>query len=191
MELLEFRKLRPSDEYSDKYNDGFAWSRVYEYPLIFNLLKKYYGDDKDISIHNTSWGFDGIHVIFKNNIDSAYKNTIHSDIKPSNLKNTIVYDITSYPTDELINKFDVVMNISTLEEINFDHLQSFNNLFTQVKDGGLLILTFDYPGLQLEKFESLFNTKLMTSENDLNGLTSKLMNKTWEHLSCGLLIVKK
>jgi len=191
MELLEFRKLNLTDEYSDKYNDGFAWSRVYEYPLVLNLLKKYYGDNKDILIHNSSWGFDGIHVLFKNDLDSIYKNTTHSDIKASNLKNTIVYDITKPPPDELKNKFDVVFNISTLEEVNFDHLQSFNNLLAQVKDGGLLIITFDFPGLQLEKFETLFNDKLKISENDLNGSNSKLVNNNWGHLSCGLMIIKK
>lgn len=191
MKLLEFRKLNISDEYSDKYNDGFAWSRVYEYPIIFNILKKYYDKNKDILIHNSSWGFDGIHITFKNELDSIYPNVTHSDIIESNLKNTMVYDITTYPTEDLINKFDVVMNISTLEEVNFDHIQSFNNLLSQVKDGGLLILTFDYPGLQLEKFETLFNSKIVTSENDLNGLNSKLINETWSHLSCGLLIVKK
>jgi SAM-dependent methyltransferase len=191
MELLEFRKLNLSDEYSEKYNDGFAWSRVYEYQLVLNLLKKYYGENKDISIHNTSWGFDGIHVIFKNDLDTNYPNTIHSDIKPSNLKNTIVYDITQQPSDELKDKFDVVMNISTLEEVNFDHLKSFNNLLEQVKTGGLLIITFDYPGLQLEKFEKLFNDTLKTTDNDLNGSNSKLVNKHWSHLSCGLIILRK
>lgn len=191
MKLLEFRKLTTSDEYSEKYNDGFAWSRVYEYPLILNSLKKYYGENRDIKIHNSSWGFDGIHVTFKNDLDTQYTNAIHSDIKPSNLKNTIIYNITTEPTDELIENFDVVINISTLEEVNFDHLKTFNNLFKQVKKGGLLMITFDYPGLQLEKFENLFNTKIKTSDNDLNGLTSKLVNKAWSHLTCGLIIVKK
>lgn len=191
MELLEFRKLNTEDEYSDKYNDGFAWSRVYEYPLIFNLIKKHYGENKNILIHNTSWGFDGIHVSFKNDLDRLYPNVTHSDIKQSQLKNTIVYDITTEPTKDLIQKFDVVINISTLEEVNFDHLKTFNNLLKQVKKDGLLIITFDYPGLQLDKFESLFNCKLLTSENDLNGITSKLVNKTWSHLSCGLMLIKK
>lgn len=191
MELLEFRKLNLSDEYSDKFNDGQAWSRVYEYPIIFNSIKNYYKDNTDILIHNTSWGFGGVHVTFKNEIDSIYANVIHSDIIPSTLKNTIIYDITTEPTDELINKFDVVINVSTLEEVNFDHIQSFNNLLSQVKEGGLLIITFDYPGLQLEKFESLFNTKLITSETDLCGSNSKLNNEVYGHLSCGLIIIKK
>lgn len=189
--LLDFRKINLSDEYSEYFNDGLSWSRVYEYPLVINEIKKYYPKNQDIKIHNSSWGFQGIHVTFKNYLDSIYKNVIHSDIKYSNLEKTMVYDITKSPEDKYKEYFDVVINISTLEEVNFDHLQSFKNLFDQVKIGGLLIITFDLPGLQLNKFEILFDQKLKTSNMDINGFNSKLPFSIFGHLSCGIIVLKK
>ena len=41
MEVIEFRKILTSDIYDNQYNDGCAWSRPYEYPLVMNYVKKY------------------------------------------------------------------------------------------------------------------------------------------------------
>ena len=190
-QLLDFRKINLSDEYSNNFNDGMAWSRVYEYPLVINEIKKYYPNNTYIKIHNSSWGFQGIHITFKNYLDTIYKNVIHSDIKYSDLEKTIVYDITKEPEEKYKNYFDVVVNISTLEEVDFDHLKSFENLFNQIKSGGLLIITFDLPGLQLDRFENLFNQKIKTSNIDINGLNSKLPSPKFSHLSCGIIVLKK
>ena len=89
------------------------------------------------------------------------------------------------------NKYDVVINISTLEEVNAEHITIFNNLLSQVKKDGLLICTFDLPGLQLNKFEELFNQKLKTNNNNLNNLNSKLPNNYLSGLECGLMVIKK
>jgi hypothetical protein len=190
-QVLTFRKINLSDISDDVFNDGESWSRVYEYPLVINKIKKYYKDNTDIIIHNSSWGFKGIHVTFKNYLDNIYPNTIHSDIRASNLQNTTVYDITKEPSNELKNKFDVVINISTLEEVDFDHLQSFKNLLDQVKQNGLLIITFDLPGLQLEKFENLFNQKLQRFNNEINGLNSRVPFPIFGDLSCGIIVLRK
>lgn len=189
--VLDFRRINLSDEYSNHFNDGAAWSRVYEYPLVINEIKKYYPNNNDIKIHNSSWGFQGVHITFKNYLDSIYKNIIHSDIKYSYLENTLIYDITKEPEEKYKEYFDVVINISTLEEVDFDHLKSFKNLFDQVKTGGLLIITFDLPGLQLNKFEHLFNQKLKTSDTDINGLNSKLSSPRFSNLFCGIMILRK
>ena len=55
-------------------------------------------------------------IIFKNELDKNY-NCVHSDIKESKLHNAFVYDITKYPENKHINKYDFVLNISTMEEI--------------------------------------------------------------------------
>lgn len=191
MELLEFRKVNVLDKYDESFNDGFAWSRIYEYPLVISLIEKYKGNSKDLLIHNSSWGFTGVHVTFKNFFDSIYPNTVHSDIKPSSLSKTFVYNITEPPTEDIIEKFDIVLNISTVEEVQYDQMKIFENLFKQVKKDGLLILTFDIPGLELNNFEAMFNKKIETSDNDLNGLNSKLVNKRWSGLNCGFMVVKK
>ena len=34
MNVLEFRKITTQDDVDHYYNDGHAWSRVYEYPFV-------------------------------------------------------------------------------------------------------------------------------------------------------------
>jgi hypothetical protein len=190
-EVLEFRKININDISDNRFNDGYAWSRVYEYPLVIETIKKYYGDNKDIFIHNTSWGFQGVHVIFKNLLDSEYKNTVHSDILHSDLPKTFIYDITNKPTEDNIEKFDVVLNVSTVEEVSDNHFNILHNLFNQVKKGGLLVITFDLPGLQIDDFELMLDKKLKVSENDISGSNSILINPHCSNLNCGILIIKK
>jgi hypothetical protein len=187
MELLEFRKIRLSDLCDKKYT---AWSRIYEYPIVLDIIKKH-NTVNHPKIHNTCWGWGGCHTMFKNNLDAISDNCIHSDLKESNLPKTIIWDVTSEPTKEFKNNFNIVINVSTMEEVNFDHLKIFNNLLSQVCDGGLLICTFDLPGLQLEKFESLFNKKIDRFDDEISGDTSKLPNDRYKHLSCGLIVIKK
>lgn len=187
MEILEFRKIRLSDRVDKKYE---AWSRIYEYPLALDMIDKYKATEAP-KLHNTSWGFEGCHVFFKNDIDAIYSDSLHTDIKASNLPKTNIWDLTKTPKDEWLNNFDVVLNISTMEEVNFDHMVIFENMLTQVKDGGILVCTFDLPGLQLEKFEKLFGQKIETFDNEINGSTSELPNHKYKHLTCGLLVIRK
>jgi hypothetical protein len=191
MKVLEFRKITTNDEYNDYYNDGYAWSRVYEYQLVLDTILKNYGSDKSISIHNTSWGFQGVHVMFKEMIDISYPNALHSDIIKSDLLNTTFYDITKEPPQEWVERYDVVINVSTLEEVNHDHVSIFNNLYKQVKPNGLFIATFDLPGLQVNKFEDLFKQKLKSDEFNLTNHNSKLKNIGPSILECGLMVIKK
>ena len=69
MKILEFRKITIDDQYNEKYNDGYAWSRVYEYQLVIDMINKYRGYNKEDLVHNTSWGFQGVHVVFKKTLD--------------------------------------------------------------------------------------------------------------------------
>ena len=205
MEVLEFRKITTDDFYDDFYNDGYAWSRVYEYPLVINEIKKYYIDG--CTIHNTSWGFDGIHILFKEKLEELFGEVRHSDILESSLVNTFIYDITKPPAMEEVGKYDIVINVSTLEEVRFDHLRVFQNLFDQVKTGGVFIATFDLLAsdlslikslflrkkrvLQLVKFEKLFSRQISTSGNPLNGENSQLKNSRNRFLNCGIMVLRK
>lgn len=187
MEILEFRKIRLSDRYDKKYG---AWSRIYEYPLVLDKIKEHNNVDNP-KIHNTSWGFEGCHVTFKNDVDDLYIESYHSDIKPSTLPKTGVWDLTKEPNEEFVNNYDVVLNVSTMEEVKFNHITIFNNMLKQVKDGGILVCTFDLPGLQLEKFEGLFKQKIERFDDELDGSVSVTPNNKYEHLSCGLLVIRK
>lgn len=187
MQLIEFRKINTKDICDHYYNDGFAWSRIYEYPLVFNKIKQYYKED--YLIHNSSWGFEGVHILFKEKLDSFF-NVEHSDIRFSGLKNTFVYNILE-KNNSLKEKYNIVINISTLEEVNGNHLEVFHNLYDQIKNGGYIICTFDLPGLQLKSFEDLFNQKIYENEFSISGINSELKNIKCSNLNCGILIVRK
>ena len=186
-ELLEFRKIKLDDRVDKQFE---AWSRIYEYPIALDMIDKY-GSEKELRIHNSSWGFQGCHITFKNILESKYSDVTNSDIQPSNVGNTMVWDITKPPGPELIDAFDVVLNISTVEEVKFNHLNIFKNLFDQVRNGGLIIITFDLPGLQIDKFETLFDKSILTADDDINGQNSQLPNPKYRHLSCGLIVLRK
>ena len=167
-----------------------AWSRIYEYPLVLDKIKEY-KSGADISIHNSSWGFEGCHTTFKEDLEEIYNNVLHTDIKASDLANTAVYDITKPAPEDYIGKFDVIINVSTVEEVKFDHVKIFNNLLSQVNNGGILILTFDLPGMQLRKFEKMFGEKIARFDDELNGANSANPNRKYKRLECGLMIVEK
>lgn len=190
MDVLEFKYISTKDDHSMHFYDGQAWSRPYEYKIVLNYLENLKKDD-ECKIHNTSWGFDYIHLLFKTELDKNYKNTIHSDIREPQFDNCIYYDIRSPPQESMVEEYDFVINVSTLEEVNYDHVTIFKNLFTQVKPGGYLICTFDLPGLDIHAFESLFEMKIKDSDTRISGFNSVVKNQRYENLNCGLLVVKK
>jgi SAM-dependent methyltransferase len=197
-DVKEFRFLKTDDVCETKYE---AWSRIYEYPYALNILKTL-GANNESFIHNTSWGFEGCHVTFKNELDAVYNNVLHSDIKHSELTKTMIYDITQEIDPKFFNYFDFVLNISTVEEVNFPNDRVINNLFQQVKVGGYLILTFDYDknncnsfgnnSINLSCVENYINKKIQPcTSNILNGLNSILPHNNYGHLNCGVLVIKK
>tara|TARA_R100001480_G_scaffold129441_1_gene127002 strand:- start:301 stop:762 length:462 start_codon:yes stop_codon:yes gene_type:complete len=142
-------------------------------------------------IHNSSWGFQGIHITFKEELDRMYENVIHSDIRRSNLEKTTLYNIKALPPAQWEENFDCVINISTLEEVGGSHCEIFDNLYLQVKPGGYLICTFDYPGLQLEKIEKKLGKKIQLNGTPIHGGNSIVENLRYTHLNCGLIVVRK
>jgi hypothetical protein len=200
MKVLEFKYFDKNDitdglycaHLDNKLSHTIPWSRPYEYKFVMDELLK--DKNKDIFIHNTCWGFTGVHIIFKNELEKCFSNVVNSDIKPSEFKNTIVYDITKdEPTFH--NKFDYVLNISALEEIqNADHVELLKNHYNQLKIGGKLIITFDVHevrGLQLAKVENFLGQKIKNVKEKLNGGNSKFKNEKYTHLNCGKLIIER
>lgn len=195
MKIVEFRYLTRDDLFDKKYS---AWSRIYEYPYVLNKLKQLNANEISM-IHNTSWGFEGCHVTFKNDLDDIYTNTLHSDIKKSSLKNTTIYDITKKPEDNLKEYFDFVLNVSTVEEVKYSHVTIIKNLLEQVKVGGYLIITFDYNSnnttgvgsIQLNEVEDFFNIKLEDINNKISGINSENVETKNQKLNCGVLVIQK
>ena len=167
-----------------------------------NLLQKL-GANENSLIHNTSWGFDGCHITFKNQLDRLYKNVCHSDIRYSELNNTMMYDITKKIEDKYFSYFDYVLNISTVEEVNYPNKDVICNLFEQVKPGGYLIITFDYDknncntvgngSINLKKLEILVNQKIINFQEKsiLSGKNSIIKSVYFKHLNCGIICLKK
>ena len=199
MEIVEYRFITINDITIPKY---VAWSRIYEYPLVLQKMKEL-GLTFDSMIHNTSWGFGGCHILFKDDLDKSYSNCIHSDIRHSSLPNTMYYDITQQIDKKYHNYFDCVINISTVEEVPFNNITILNNLLQQVKPNGYLILTFDYSTLtehtegngsmNLIEVSRFINKSIENNipNKNITGANSLHIDIRWSHLQCGLLIIKK
>jgi hypothetical protein len=187
LSVLEFRKIRASDRFEMQYE---AWSRIYEYPLVIDKIKQF-SNGTDISIHNSSWGFAGCHIVFKDALETQFRQVTNSDLLPSQVSNTVVWDITEEPPTDYIGKFDAVLNVSTVEEVDVDHLLIIKNLLDQIKPGGLLVMTFDLPGMQIMKLEKVLAAQLQEFDDNLNGENSKLQNSRYSNLNCGLLVLRK
>lgn len=139
----EYGFFAASDPVDRRFTCDICWSRLYEYPWV---LERITGN----RVHNVAWGFTGIHLIFKAILDDRCA-AVHSDRRESSLHATTVWDLTTPPRPEWVDHFDTVVCISTLEEVRGDHVAIIrDNLLSQVKRGGRLIVTFDVPGFQVD-----------------------------------------
>ena len=130
-------------------------------------------------------------MLFKNQLDEKYGNVIHSDVKVSKLPKTSTYDVTVRPPKIWKDKFDFVINVSTVEEINYSHIKVIENLLEMVKSGGYLIVTFDLPGMQLHALEKLFNSKLPESINAITPINSVFPMPEYGTLKVGYFVIKR
>lgn len=189
-EVIDFRFAKFTDNHDLKYK---AWSRIYEYQYVIDFIKMNKFKDFSVSeIHNSSWGFEGVHVLFRDDLDLIGK-CVHSDIVHSEYRDTYYYDITT-ENKEFANKFDFVVNVSTIEHLETTDAinKSIENLFKQVKPGGYLILTFDYPRVRLNEIELFIGHKCTYGGKDaLNGSNSKIIDERYKDLNIVFLTLKK
>ena len=194
-EIIDFRFLTILDNYDITYD---AWSRIYEYPYVLNMLINL-GANENSKIHNSSFGFEGCHILFKNELDRLFPQALHSDIKQSNLSKTFVYDIRMPIQEEYSEFFDFVLNISTIEEVHFDNIQIISNLLRQVKINGYLIITFDYSSeandtIDLKEVENYVGCYIENKNPFANISPLKCVSPTHalpNNLNCGVLVLKK
>ena len=205
LKLEEFRTITVEDRVDNHFRYGNAWSRLYEYPLVLDTIDKYCGYFGELSVHNTCWGWEGVHVVFKEYLEARFASVVNTDRNKSDHKNTEVWDISRRYPEEYKEKFDVVLNVSTLEEVPAAiQERCFYNMMDQVKKGGVLICTFDLPGLNVAAFENIFDSGEMldvskathlyeplSPPENLNGANSVLPNNKYKHLNCGLMVVRK
>lgn len=205
MKLEEFRTITVEDRHDSYFSYVKAWSRLYEYPMVMDMIDKYCGNFGELSVHNTCWGWEGVHIVFKEYLESRFASVVNTDRNRSNHKNTDVWDISHPCPEEYKEKFDVVLNISTLEEVPAAIQEKcFFNMMDQVKTGGFLICTFDIPGLNIPLFENMFDSGEMfdaskhphlyeplSPPENLNGANSVLPNPRYKHLNCGIMVIRK
>jgi len=172
-EIIKYEFI--TDEYplETKY---IHWSRIYEWKYVLDIIKKI----KPKSIHNTSCGGlnvgDCLHLTFCDDIKKEVQIALHSDVwgrnnyvgiekKPEG-KDYIFYDILTTHED----KYDMVLNISTIEHLkNKDRIFVILNLLHQLNDGGHLILTFDYPDVDLNQINKFVNQEPKNFEKRVIG----------------------
>ena len=187
MKVIDFRFIIKTDAFDDSYPH---WSRKWEYPTISSIIKNL--SLSNPKIHNSSWGFDvEHHQKFKDHLEMEYgvSSVINSDILYRGVPNTCVHDITKEPNDYFKERFDIVLNVSALEEIPGDHVRYLNNLLSQVRTGGYLIITFDLPGLQLDKIQEFVGSEI-SNEHYHNRIIGS--GAPWfDGLNVGLLVIQK
>lgn len=187
MKVLEYRMLSRSDESDVTFR---AWSRAYEYPLVIRTLHSL-GLTSDARVHNTSCGSEAIHLQFAMRMENeVHAKFTHSDLFQSvSLPKYTTYDITRPWAWE---KQDVVINISTVEHLPKDkRLTALQNLIDQLKPGGHLILTFDWPRVSNQEIERFFGAKMTDTPERLNGGNSKIRDPRYKHLNIIFLHVEK
>lgn len=150
--------------------------------------------DRDIQIHNTCCGgHDSDHINFLKDLEMNERwSVLNSDLNnyayegyvQNNLKSPFeFYDITT-PLDKV---FDVVINISTLEEIpNIDYTDYFENSYNQLNDNGFLLITCDVPPANLynmledlsifNEYEFNFQPLLLKPNDALNFNNTQVKN---------------
>jgi hypothetical protein len=185
--VIDFKFIDTNYQYDLKWD---WWSRVYEYELVLNKLRELDCLPKSL-VHNTCWGFQGCHVLFKTELEAIYSQVVNSDLLPSNIANTFTHDLREPCPDEWLDKFDFVINVSTIEEIKYPHTKIIENLLGMVKAGGFLIATFDLPGLQLEMIEKLFGRKIQLVSNPVTGSTSPHRMDQFDYLKVGYFVIQK
>jgi SAM-dependent methyltransferase len=192
-EVISFRFADSADNFDAKYIQAGAWSRPYEYFFVIDFIKwdMMTQHKNKVEIHNSSWGFEGIHVTFRDELDTLGK-CVHSDIVSSKFRETHYYDITT-ESKEFEEKFDYVLNVSTIEHLPTvnDRLNAIENLFKQIKPNGHLIMTFDFPRVNLTEIETLVKSECHNLHHVLNGENSVNPNLTYKNLNIVYLIIKK
>ena len=198
-EVIEFTFLDNSKPKIQQEFAGLSWSRPYEYNKVLLRLNEL----KPKSVHNTcmgpfkddpKWGKDfwKIYHEFNKNIEKRTNKLITSDlfeIDGTEPNNYCKYDIL---TKWLYDPFDVVLNISVLEHLANNEMEiAFNNLLSQVKPGGSIIFSFDYPRVNLTKWEQLLNCKCKDVPVRLNGNNSMYPNDKYSNLNIIYLEIKK
>jgi hypothetical protein len=186
MKINEFRFIRKDESFIDQR--FVNWSRCYEWGYSLDVIKQY----NNSKIHNTCCGPSEIHKQFHDSILEINQNVVNSDLisTETNLqfKNFKEYDFLNEENE----KYDIVLCISTLEDVGSDNIpKAFNNLLNQLNDKGRLIITCDYPMVSIELLEGILKSKCQDFDDRLNGKNSVYSDSHHSHLNVILIDIEK
>ena len=182
MKINEFRFLKPNEEFIDlTYNN---WSRCYEWGYVLDVALW----EEFSTVHNACCGTTAFHESFATNLGIFVPNILNTDAFQSDegvmFQNFKISDITE-PYEGF---FDLVVCVSTLEEIDKkDREKTLQNLYNQVNHGGRLIVTCDYPNVDIKILESFTGSDIEDVNERLNGRNSVYPNLEFEGLNIILL----
>jgi hypothetical protein len=175
--IRKFEFITPDHLKDPQFNN---WSRMYEWGYVLHELSKL---QTPIRIHNTCVGPGLIHKQFHDALVGTNHTIVNSDVQLTDINrsfdNMHYYNIATKWNRS--REFDVVLCISTFEELpsvnkrfkgspeeRMNNLKSLLSNFTdQVKHGGRLILTLDYPDIDYVIWEKLFGVKIKHLEHRL------------------------
>jgi len=176
MEVKEFRFLSKNDIYNKKW---ICWSRIYEYEWILSKLQW-----ENNTIHNTVCWFAWLHINFWYELEKYWKvtNSDYHKWDSNRIQNFIKYDIRNPKR----KKFDYVLNISTLEHLKpHNTIKAFSNLLNQTNK--TLLLTFDYPRVDLKWLEEELWVKCKDVDERLNGINWVVVDDRYHWLNIVVL----
>ncbi|MPQ43024.1 class I SAM-dependent methyltransferase [Clostridium tarantellae] len=186
------------------------WSRLYEYPWAGKFADKYdicldaacgiehhfkyylaenckkvYCCDLDERLKDREYVFSYVKEYFG---EEAYNRILRNTEK-------ITFDVCNLSNLPYKDKsFDKIYCISVLEHMSLsDRLNTFNEFKRCLKDNGIIILTMDYPSVNLNEFkEQLDNTNLKFKYGyDFNIPEECLVSEIYPGLSCFRAIISK
>ncbi len=181
----QFRFLSNTETFLDKRFD--RWSRCYEWAYVLDIVKTI----QPQTIHNTCCGYHEIHKQFHDCLLELCPNLVNSDISTNEI-NKSFHNFREYNILEPCSEqFDLVLCISTLEELPTQIEVVFNNLLDQLKPSGRLIVTCDYPDIDVSQLEDVLHVKCQDVENRLNGMNSFYKQSEHENLNVILMDLTK
>lgn len=186
MKIVEYRFMRPEEPFEDGLFKN--WSRRYEWGYVLDFLRRRMYKPARPVVHNTCCGSNSLHALFQSEMLPMCERVENSDIfePKESFENFRKYNVLE-PCPEM---YDLVLCISALEEIpekGMNLPKAFLNLVGQVRRGGDLIITCDYPDVDTDVLDKLVGTPIKDVPVRLNGDNSSHRQPEFEHLNVVLL----
>lgn len=184
-------------EYLDEHKiDSSWWSRFYEYAFITNQINK-----NDYVLDAGA----GVGYFFKTYLSRRCKQLDAIDVDLNILEEENTDNLTHYSfalenldafmyTYDTKNYYDKIICCSVLEHIDSSlHLKILDNFKNLLRDNGEIIITLDYPTVDLMQFESNIQQVGLKFENDYDSTIPEnaIYHEAWKLRVFRMILIKK